>query len=296
MEIEGTTPLWIAARILLYERGDDFFRRRDKVLKTFDAEDIHDLRVSSRRLREGLALFAPCYPPLNIAHLLRKFKLVTRLMGEIRNADEGFFFFTALADELGDSCRDDLAKLVSSFQKNRGKGLKKLKLGLRKTAPESLRDFYLRVINSPSLFNPSTESVDLFASLEDFASGALDSRFADVMKLVKDACLPEDVNAQHLLRIAVKRFRYRLEILAMLIGPRFAELHAAIKGYQEVLGKMHDLDVFAGIVRDGKFSPPVEQSVLDAMASKRAKLFGEFSTMLETTPFEAIGQQVRNGL
>ena len=62
MQMEGTTPLWIAARVLLYERGEDFFRRRDKVLKTFDPGDIHDLRVASRRLREGLALFAPCYP------------------------------------------------------------------------------------------------------------------------------------------------------------------------------------------------------------------------------------------
>lgn len=294
MLIEGTTPLWIAARILLYERGDDFFQRRDKVLKTFDAEDIHDLRVSSRRLREGLLLFAPCYPPPNITHVLRKIKQITRLMGDIRNADEGNLFFTVLADELGDSCRDDLGKLVSSFQKNRGKGLKRLKLGLRKTAPESLRDFYLRVINSPSLFNAPTEDVDLFAPLEDFAREALAARFADVMKLVKNACLPEEVNAQHMLRIAVKHFRYRMEILAMLIGTHYEELHAAVQGYQEVLGKMHDLDVFAGIVRTGEFPPPVEQKVLDTIASKRVKLFTEFSKMLVTTPFEAIGQQLRS--
>lgn len=294
MQIEGTTPLWIAARLLLYERGDDFFQRRDKVLKTFDAEDIHDLRVSSRRLREGLLLFAPCYPPPNITHVLRIIKQITRLMGDIRNADEGNLFFTVLADELGDSCCDDLGKLVSSFQKNRGKGLKRLKLGLRKTAPESLRDFYLRVINSPSLFNPPTEDVDLFAPLEDFAREALDARFADVMKLVKGACLPEEVNAQHMLRIAVKHFRYRMEILAMLIGTQYEELHAAVKGYQEVLGKMHDLDVFAGIVRIGEFTAPVEQKVLDAIASKREKFFSDFSKMLEATPFEAIGQQLRS--
>ena len=60
MNVEGKTPLWLAARVLLHERGDDFFRRRDKVLKTFDPEEIHDLRVSSRRLREGLELFLPC--------------------------------------------------------------------------------------------------------------------------------------------------------------------------------------------------------------------------------------------
>ena len=84
MPVAGTTPLWMAARSLLSERVDDFFRRRDKVLKTFDAEDIHDLRVSTRRLREGLALFAPCYPPVNIGRLVRKIRQVTRLLGDMR--------------------------------------------------------------------------------------------------------------------------------------------------------------------------------------------------------------------
>ena len=42
MPVQGTTPLWIAARVLLHERVNDFFRHRDKVVKTFDPEDIHD--------------------------------------------------------------------------------------------------------------------------------------------------------------------------------------------------------------------------------------------------------------
>ncbi|HLO25760.1 MAG TPA: CHAD domain-containing protein, partial [Geobacteraceae bacterium] len=135
MEIAGTTPLWIAARTLLHERGDDLFRRRDKVLKTFDAEDIHDLRVASRRLREGLVLFGPCYPSTDIARLARKIKQVTRLLGDIRNADEALLFFTALADEFANSCRSDLEELAGTFRDNRGKGLKKLRKGLREMAP-----------------------------------------------------------------------------------------------------------------------------------------------------------------
>ena len=72
MLTDGTTPLWIAARLLLRERVDDFFRRLQQVQKTFDPDDIHDLRVASRRLREGLALFAPCYPPRNSTRLVKK--------------------------------------------------------------------------------------------------------------------------------------------------------------------------------------------------------------------------------
>jgi CHAD domain-containing protein len=294
MHIEGSTPLWIAARALLYERGDDISRRRDKVLKTFEAEDIHDLRVSSRRLREGLELFAPCYPPENINPLIRKARRVTRLMGEIRNADEALLYFTALTEELESSCRTDLEKLVKMFQKNRGKGLKKLKLGLRELVPGSWRDSYRREINSPSLFNPPA-GVDLFAPFADFAMGALDVRYADVMKLLPDARQPDNVEAQHLLRIAIKHFRYRMELLAMLIGPRFEDIHGVVKGYQDVLGEMHDLDVFTGVIRDEKFPSSTEQRILNAIALKRAKLFDELNRMMETAPLQTVGKRIRNG-
>jgi CHAD domain-containing protein len=286
----------MAARSLLSERVDDFFRRRDKVLKTFDAEDIHDLRVSSRRLREGLALFAHCYPPVNIGRLVRKIRQVTRLLGDMRNADEAMQFFASLSEELDGASRSDLERLVRSFENKRGKGLKKLKLGLRKNAPESLLDLCQRVIHAPSLFTPPAEEIDLFAPLEQFAREALGQRLADVMKYVTDARRSEGIEAQHLLRIAVKHFRYRMEILALLIGTGFEELHGMVKDYQEVLGKMHDLDVFAGIVREEGFPSETEKPVLDAIAAKRARLFIDFSRMLKTTPLETIGQQTRNGL
>ena len=296
MQIEKTTPLWIAARGLLYERGDDLFRRWDKVLKTFDAEDIHDLRVASRRLREGLVLFAPCYPAMNIARLVRKIRQVTRLLGEIRNADEALLFFTGLTDEFTGLCRSDLEGLAGRFRDNRGKGLKKLRKGLRQAAPAPLRDLYVRTINSLSLFTPVAGSVDLFAPLSAFAGEALAVRLADVAKLVPDARRAGEVEAQHLLRIAVKHFRYRMEILAMLLGTDFEKLHATVKAYQEVLGTMHDLDVFATIVREEGFPTGTERPVLNAIAAKRAALFEDFTGMLESAPFEEIGERIRNAL
>jgi hypothetical protein len=159
-----------------------------------------------------------------------------------------------------------------------------------------LRDQYRRVINSPSLFNPQVSGVDLFAPLSDFARGSLDLRFNAIMNLLPDARHVEGVEAQHLLRIAVKHFRYRLEILHFLMGDSFPEVHGALKGYQEVLGKMHDLDVFAGIVREAGFPSQTEIIVLGAMAAKRGKLFADFSGMLNITPFEKIGEQVRHNL
>ena len=59
--ISSSTPLWIAARLLTKEHAREFFKCWTKVAKGFETEEIHDLRVASRRLRECLALFEPCF-------------------------------------------------------------------------------------------------------------------------------------------------------------------------------------------------------------------------------------------
>jgi CHAD domain-containing protein len=296
MQVEGTTPLWIAARILLSERGEDFFRRRDKALKTSDPEDLHDLRVSSRRLREGLALFAPCYPGGNIARLVRQMKRVTRLLGEIRNTDEAILFFTALAEELGADHRDDLERISDTFRKGRKKELKRLKADLKDIAADSLRDLFRRVIHTPLLFDPQENNVDLFIPLSRFAGEALNARLAAVLRLLPEAGQAGAIEAQHLLRIAVKHFRYRMEILSFLFGAHYEKLHGVLKDYQDLLGKMHDLDVFAGIVRKVGLTYLTQKTLLDAIAAKRGKLFAKYSGMLENAPFDKIGERMRNFL
>lgn len=291
--VTGATPLWMAARVLLGERGDDFFRCRARALKTADPEDIHDLRVASRRLREGFALFAPCYPSREIARLARGVKRVTQLLGAIRNADEALLFFTALADELGAACRGDLDRLLLSFRKERKGELARLTDGLRELVTGRMRARYRRVIAAPALFAPPP-GVDPLAPLAGFARVALDARFADVVALVPAARRPGEVEAQHRLRIAIKRYRYRMEILSPLVGQSFPELHAAIKEYQDLLGKMHDLDVFAQLVRESHFAAPTEKAVLAAIATKRGDLFTAFAGKLEAVPIEEIGARVRS--
>jgi len=293
MRVEGTTPLWIAVRLLLAERGEDFFRRRDKALKTFDPEDIHDLRVSSRRLREGLALFAPCYSAGNIARLVRQMKQVTRLLGEIRNADEAILFFDALAEELGAKYSAELESISASFKKARKKELKKLRSGLKDIGEGALCDLFRRVIHSPLLFDRQDDDVDLLTPLSQFAGEAMNERLAAVLRLLPAARQANEIETQHLLRIAVKHFRYRMEILHFLFGAHYEELHEVLKACQDLLGKMHDLDVFAGIVRKAGLTYLSQKSLLDTITAKRGKLFADFSAMLETAPFEKIGDRMR---
>jgi CHAD domain-containing protein len=159
-----------------------------------------------------------------------------------------------------------------------------------------LRDLYRRVINAPNLFNNAPNGIDLFIPLSRFAKDALDERFASVLKLVTVALQEGEAEAQHLLRIAVKHLRYRMEIISFLLGSRYEELHEALKEYQDLLGRMHDLQVFSGIIRNARLPFEIEKMILDAMVVRERKLFADFSEKHKATPFEKIGERVRNAL
>jgi CHAD domain-containing protein len=293
--VEGATPLWIACRLLLSERGEDFFTRRDKALATADPVDIHDLRVASRRLREGLALFAPCYPPAEIARLAKNFRRVTRALGAIRNTDEALLFLTSLAEELDDPCRAELERVQDHFRGARAEELKLLRAALREFTPRTLHGGYLRVVSAPSLF-ASSGSTDPFVPLSIFAREAIDAGLAAVMELVPQARRAGEIEAQHRLRIAIKHFRYRAEILSGLFGAGFPELRDRLKAYQDVLGRMHDLDVFVGIIRDAHLSDLTGETIENAIVARRDVIFTEFTVMLDTMPPEKIGERLRSAL
>jgi CHAD domain-containing protein len=296
LQADGKAPLWITARQLLCERGDDFSRRLDQALQTFDPEDIHDLRVSSRRAREGLLLFAPCYPAGRINRLGKQLKRVTRLLGSIRNSDEAALYFSSLRNQLEDSCGGELEQLAAAFRKTREEELQRLGSGLEQLAAGGVHGRYRRVVAAPALFAGRAGSSDAFAPVAGFACEALTTRFADVVKLVPPARQEQNSKAQHLLRIAVKHCRYRLEILSFLLASDYPEVHAALKGYQDVLGKMHDLDVFAGICREASLPPPRTALIQAAIATDRDRFFADFSAMLETIPFEGLVARVRAAL
>lgn len=293
LQLNGATPLWLAARALLNDRGDDFSRRLEQTLSSFDPEAIHDLRVSSRRMREGLALFAPCYPAAEISRLGRKIKKVTRLLGEIRNRDEASLFFTALRANLDRNCRSEIDRLLADYRQERKTELHKLTVGLKKILASDLCDRYRQVVNFPCLFAHSAARVDLFAPLADFARNNLSARLAVVLELVPPARVEENSAGQHLLRIAVKHFRYRLELLSFILGSSYRNIYPLVKEYQELLGRMHDLDVFAATSLEACFSASAATAIAEAIALERGRLFAQFLTLLTNRSFEKIDRQLR---
>ncbi len=292
MRIEGSTPLWLASRALLNERGDAFFTLLRHAIRDPQTKAIHDLRVASRRVREALALFAPCYPKKTLRPLRRTVRGVTSALGELRNADEAFLFLDRLSSQLAPPGRDFLTAPIERCRRRRKKERERLRPVLEGWQDGSLAKRFYRAAGRPILLTAGPDH-PVFLPVAEFARTALDPRDSEIPQLLPQTLREEEIEAQHRLRIAVKHLRYRAEILSPLFQCGFRGIHDRLKTYQEELGKMHDLDVFAALLAAEQDQGPGREEVLAAISGERHEHFERFVALHGEMPLTAVAEELR---
>jgi hypothetical protein len=63
-----------------------------------------------------------------------------------------------------------------------------------------------------------------------------------------------------------------------------------------VLGKLHDIDVFAEMVRDRLADGAGKQELLQVMADRRSRLHSSFLERVNSFPVDSIGARARDAL
>jgi CHAD domain-containing protein len=198
----------------------------DKVEDDWDADNVHDLRVALRRCRA----MADALSEVNPTPGWKKLKKVTRdlfqALGELRD--------TQVAKQW-------VRKFGTAKDPVRGRMLKVLsqqELGQKKKAEKALRQFdrkswkkWSRKFPAKAEFFP-VESV-VFQRL------AL-AQLNEAVNLYHQARKLRSGAAWHRLRIGLKGFRY---ILENFLPQRYAQWSKELKGMQDMLGEVHDLDV-----------------------------------------------------
>ncbi|MBJ6800377.1 CHAD domain-containing protein [Geomonas propionica] len=281
--------LWFAASHLLAMLQQEFFVRWRGAVRGLDLDAVHDLRVASRRLREGLALFAPLLPGKKVARLSRRVKRLTTLLGELRNVDEALAFFSGLNREQGGG-GPALAGLLRTLSKERDAAQTELAQALPRLRAGNLKKELARLLGHPNPFRPS--GIDPFMDVALFAEAALAERVTLVEELFPAALREEDAVAQHRLRIAFKKLRYRLEILAPLLEDEGDQLRQVLKRYQDLLGSLHDLDVFAEMVEQRVAQGAGREELLQVLAGQRAVLFGSLMQAHREQPIEPLTRAI----
>lgn len=223
---------------LLQKRLEQFTRLLHE-LPEGDVRALHRTRVASRRLREIL-------PVLQLKHDLaerlgRRLKHVTAELGRVRELD----VLLALLVELRDSGRHDmlaLRRVVTALASEQAEVRERLESRLPIGELRRIARKLEKVGDDLRDRKPSRGW--------RWAVDARVTRRAETLLQALDAAgsiyLQERL---HHVRIALKKFRYALEISGEAAGVRMSADLRTLKRGQDVLGRLHDLQVLIDRVR-----------------------------------------------
>jgi len=203
-----------------------------------DAEELHDMRVATRRLRAALKLYAEALPK-RAGRYERDLRSFANALGEVRDLDVHLERLAGEGARNGDAIEEVAAVLEERRTEARRRVLRML---------DSNR--YERFVANFSGTLRRGRSPAPTAPILEAAPDLVRRRFRKVSKAadaLSESSSPEDF---HDLRKKGKRLRYALEPLQVIYGKPSEKMVELLKEIQDQLGDHQDLIVAAGLMRE----------------------------------------------
>ena len=210
-----------------------------------DAEELHDMRVATRRLRAALALFSDVLP-VRAQVFREELGWLGRVLGAVRDLDvqqEGLAEMAAATAGWSAGARPDdhdpLAELSALLERERDTARAEMLGALDSVRWERLAKGLAAMVQQGPARRSLATRVPAVIGMPDLVV----ARHDKVAKAAKRAKRSGVVSDFHRLRIGCKRLRYALEFSSEVYGGRTSRFVRQLTGLQDQLGLMQDAEV-----------------------------------------------------
>jgi CHAD domain-containing protein len=212
-----------------------------RLLVDDDPDDIHDLRVTSRRLQQIVSLMFPKPRRAKSRKVIRFLRDLRRDWSACRNLDVNLALLQEKLESLEtDGVRDAWDYVRGCLVELRAQELDRERKRLRRL------DILAFIERTQRLFKAG--------KIENLQDLNLEESFADTLaewrEAVAQAKSRQNPKHLHELRISGKRLRYGLEIIAELGDTAAKEQVTSLKELQDELGRWHDCHVLLQYVEE----------------------------------------------
>lgn len=237
-----------AERVSLYavnailDRIDPMLREVSGVI-TADAENLHRMRVASRRLRMALRLLSLYAGLSNERAFFKLAREVTRTLGEARDIDVRISWLDEFAASRTPSELCGVKRVSLRLRQRREALQPKIARTVASLAEEAVLTAARQSLCEKRLRAEMSGREDPLHDLEH-ATRVICLQLDALTNLSVSLASPEAICAQHQMRIETKHLRYAMEILCGLYNAELGEYIALAKKLQTMLGELHDADVW----------------------------------------------------
>ena len=219
-----------------------------------DTEELHDMRVATRRMRAAFQVFGDHLDMKRLAPLVKDLRRTARALGRVRDLDVFWDKTGRYLGGLAPDQRPDLTLLREAWEAQREIARGQMLDYLDSERYASFRERFAEMLQAggfdPPLprarrGGPTPRRLQLVVPL------AVHERWAAVRAYddwVKEPTVP--LERLHQLRIAAKRLRYAVEFFKEVLGPEARALIDEVKSLQDHLGDLQDAVVASSLLRD----------------------------------------------
>ena len=234
---------------------NDFCQKLDKYTTDPNDENIHDIRVSIRRLEAAYRILPKSVRRQEeISEYVKQAKRLFKVNSEIRD-------FDIICNNMEAKYTDKTIDLVS---------------GLRNSRVEHVKNANELALKISQVHRPKIHKSDLRKlKLEKRYLKVLDEIILDIQKNAIIALGDEKkIDELHILRKNFKRLRYSLEIVSD--KKITADILKDLKNIQDILGEIHDSDIIINYLRNIRQKSYTD--IIEAEVLERAKKYNTFVT------------------
>ena len=203
-----------------------------------DVDEIHDLRVATRRARTAAKIFADAVDPDALRRVRRELTRLSDRLGDVRDID----VMLEAVSKARPTDDDGLAALRETWKQERDDAGKRLREELE---TGRYGRFLQRIadLGDPSrAVSPDDGEPPLL--VRHNAPTAIWAAFGHLLAFDIDPAAPDPLRV-HRMRIAAKRLRYTIEMFEDALGGDAAGLIERITALQDLAGTSHDAGVAA---------------------------------------------------
>ena len=205
-----------------------------------DVQAVHQARVATRRIREALPLVARGRSGKSLKKSVRT---LTRVLGPVRELDVALMNLEQLrtSGDVSEAAIARLRQLITEERQRLGAEM------VRHISHYNVAKFQKKAVEAAARGPESTGVRDPRRIAAAFSRAA--RRAEGLRAAIENAAgiyLPDRL---HEVRIAVKKLRYALEIAQDLSGSRATARIGKLKRVQDLLGRMHDLEMLIARTR-----------------------------------------------
>jgi CHAD domain-containing protein len=137
--LHAATDFSAAAAAAVAVRADELFDHAENVLDMQDIERVHDMRVSTRRLRAVLEIYEPCFPKRLFRPVLADVKALADALGARRDADVQLAALMAFEAAVGEADAPGVEAFAARVRSEQLEGNAVLAAALRHAEEHDLR-------------------------------------------------------------------------------------------------------------------------------------------------------------